>query len=95
MSIFRHKIEGVLILKNQELKERGGYMKLKLFYEDIKGYVVSEENIRNLKIQKIDRKNYLQIRYTNDTEDYIELKELKLVYLIDVETMYEFFRYEK
>lgn len=82
-------------MKNQELKERGGYMKLKLFYEDIKGYVVSEENIRNLKIQKIDRKNYLQIRYTNDTEDYIELKELKLVYLIDVETMYEFFRYEK
>lgn len=70
-------------------------MKLKLFYEDIKGYVISEENIRNLKIQKIDRKNYLQIKYTNDTEDYIELKELKLAYLIDIETMYEFFRYEK
>lgn len=70
-------------------------MNLKVFYEDIKGYVVSEENIRNLKIQKIDRKSYLQIKYTNDTEDYIELKELKLVYLIDIETMYEFFRYEK
>lgn len=70
-------------------------MKLKLFYEDMKGYADAEENVKKVTIRKVDNINTLIVMYTNGTLAEMELREVRLAYLIDIETMQELFRYEK
>jgi hypothetical protein len=69
---------------------------LKLFVTDKKGYVDEYRNVSRVKITKVDNKNVLQIEYNSSKEnEYIALSDITLCYLIDVNTMHEYFRYEK
>lgn len=69
---------------------------LKLFVEDKKGYVDEYTNVYRVMIKKIDNKNTLEIQYNSlKDNDYILLTDIELCYLIDVNTMHEYFRYEK
>jgi hypothetical protein len=71
-------------------------MNLKVFYEDNEGIVVSEGFVKKVGIRKVNNKNHLYIEYTIDREEsIIPLADIRLAFLFDVETMYEFFRYEK
>lgn len=69
---------------------------LRLFVENKKGYVDVYDNVYKVKIKKTDNKNILEISYNSLKDcDYILLKSITLCYLIDVDTMHEYFRYEK
>lgn len=69
---------------------------LRLFVENKKGYVDVYDNVYKVKIKKIDNKNILEISYNSLKDcDYILLNSITLCYLIDIDTMYEYFRYEK
>ena len=69
---------------------------IRLFIEDKKGYVETFDNVYKVSIKKIDNKNNLEINYNSlKNNEYLPLNEIKLAYLIDVDTMHEYFRYEK
>lgn len=69
---------------------------IRLFVEDSKGHVSCYDNVYKVKIEKKDNKNVLRICYNNcASDDYRLLRDVSLCYLIDVETMHEYFRYEK
>lgn len=70
---------------------------MKLIVEDIKGYVEFYEDVFQVRIIKIDKKNILKIRYgdLSKKNELIPLKELREVILINEETNREYFRYEK
>lgn len=69
---------------------------LRFFVEDKKGYVDVYDNVYKVEIKKIDNKNTLEISYNSLKDcDYILLNSITLCYLIDVDTMHEYFRYEK
>ena len=69
---------------------------LKLFVEDKKGYIDEYENIWSVKIKKVDNKNTLEIRYNSlKDNEYIPLSDITLCYLIDENSLREYFRYEK
>lgn len=70
---------------------------MKLFVEDIKGYMETFDNVKNIIITKVYNKNSLIIKFKNyHTEELtIPLTEIRLAYMINIETMEEYFRYEK
>lgn len=69
---------------------------MRLFIEDLKGYTDVYDNVRNVFIRKVDNKNTIELRYINKTEkDYIPLNEIRLAFLVDLNNMEEYFRYEK
>lgn len=70
---------------------------MKLFVEEHKtSYMNVYNNVRKVTILKMDKKNFLEIRYTNREDvDYLPLSDIQLCFLIDLETMEEYFRYEK
>lgn len=69
---------------------------LNLFVESLKGNMNVYENVYKVKIKKIDNKNVLEIIYNSLKDcEYIFLSNIKLCYLIDVDTTHEYFRYEK
>ena len=69
---------------------------LRLFVENKKGHVDVYDNVYKVKIKKIDNKNILEISYNSLKDcDYILLNSIILCYLIDIDTMHEYFRYEK
>lgn len=71
-------------------------MNLKLFIEDTKGYVDTYKNVWAVNIKKIEGKNTLEIKYNSLKEnDYINLSEVRLAYLINIDSMHEYFRYVK
>jgi hypothetical protein len=69
----------------------------KLFIEDLKGYMDVYTHVERVVITKIDgRKNYLVVFFTNKSEQvFIPLNEIKMCYLINIDTMEEYFRYSK
>lgn len=71
---------------------------MKLFVEDLKGYVEVFKNVSNIKIIKRDKKNILVIHTKNNYNLMgftIPLSEIRLCYMIDPITLNEYFRYEK
>ena len=69
---------------------------MKLFVEHIKGYMVVFSSVKKINIGKIDNKNYLFIeKYSSCENDKIKLSDIRLAFLVDTETMKEYFRYEK
>lgn len=70
---------------------------LRLFIEDnIKGYIDTYDNVYQVEIRKIDKKNYLIVKYNSLKDDeMILLSEIKLCFLVDINNMHEYFRYEK
>lgn len=69
---------------------------LKLFIEYIKGYMEEFEKVKKVFIKKIDNKNVLEIVFENSLEKiHIHLTDIKLCFLINQETLEEYFRYEK
>lgn len=74
---------------------------MRLFVEDKKGYVETFDNVYKVSIKKIDNKSNLLIHNNNTVDkefvfsENIPLNEIKLAYLIDVDTMHEYFRYER
>lgn len=74
---------------------------MRLFVEDNKGYVDVYDNVYKVSIKKIDNKNNLLIHINNTPDkefaftENILLSKIKLAYLVDVDTMHEYFRYEK
>ena len=69
----------------------------KLFIEDLKGYMEVYNYVKRVVITKVDgRKNYLAVFFTNrDTQEYIPLNEIRLCYLVNIDTTEEYFRYSK
>lgn len=70
-------------------------MKMKLFYTDKKGYVTAIDNVKKIKIMKLNGKNHLKINYNFDDIIIEKLTDVEVAYLIDIDTMQELFRYEK
>ena len=77
-------------------------MEMKLFIEDMKGYTKTYNNVKKVSIKKIDNKNTLIVNYNanpilfdNTIDETIPLNEIKLAFAINLETMEEYFRYEK
>lgn len=69
---------------------------MKLFIEDLKGYMEVYENVNKVSIKKIDNKNKLIINYDLPQRiEFIDLKEVRLAFMIDKDTLMEYFRYEK
>ena len=69
---------------------------MRLFVENIKGYMENYDNVYKVNIKKVNNKNHLVIYYNSyKAADTILLKNVKLAYLIDVESMHEYFRYVK
>lgn len=69
---------------------------LRLFVENTKGYMETFNNVYKVSIKKFNNKNTLEVCF-NSKEDvmYIPLKDIRLCFFVDVETMHEYFRYEK
>ena len=69
---------------------------MRLFIEDLKGYTDVYDNVRSVFIRKVDNKNTIELSYINKTEkDYIPLNEIRLAFLVDLNNMEEYFRYER
>ena len=69
---------------------------MRLFVEDLKGYMDVYENVNKVSIKKIDNKNKLIINYDLQQRiEFIDLKEVRLAFMIDKDTLIEYFRYEK
>ena len=69
---------------------------IKLFIEDVNGYMDVYDNVYRVVIKKIDNKNYLEIDYNKlKDNEYIRLTDIRLCWLKDVYTKHEYFRYEK
>ena len=72
-------------------------MELKLFVEDLKGYIDTYTDVKKIKIEKKEKKNVLKIEYWLSTkeDEIIPLNEIRLAFMVDLNTMIEMFRYEK
>lgn len=72
-------------------------MELKLFVEDLKGYMDTYVDVKKIKIEKKEKKNVLKIEYWLSTkeDEIIPLNEIRLAFMVDLNTMIEMFRYEK
>lgn len=72
-------------------------MELKLFVEDLKGYMDTYLNVRRVKIKKIDGKKVLVVEYwlSIKEDEIIPLKEINLAFLVDLKNHEEYFRYDK
>ena len=72
-------------------------MKYKIILEDIKGYIEHITDVSYIKIKKINNINSLIIynREHNNIPLVIDLKEIKMFFMIDKKTLDEVFRYEK
>ena len=70
---------------------------MKLFVEDMKGYMDVYEDVFTVKIKKVLNKNCLIIRYGDlkKPNEIIKLSEIRLAFMIDPETTREYFRYAK
>lgn len=69
---------------------------MKVFIENLKGYMSIYENIKRIKICKKDNKGCLQLEYIfSPIIEYIPLKDIRLCYAMDMEKFVEYFRYEK
>lgn len=75
---------------------------MRLFVEDMKGYMETFDNVKKVSIKKVDNKNTLIINYNanpilfdNSIDITIPLNEIRLAFMINLETMDEYFRYEK
>lgn len=72
-------------------------MKYKIILEDKKGYVEHINDVSSIKIKKINNINNLIIynREHNNMPLVIDLKDIKMFFMFDKETLDEIFRYEK
>ena len=73
---------------------------MKLFIEYIKEYDDVFTRVQKVKLMKKNNKNVFEIsfedRILGEIEKlYIPLKDVKLMFMIDAETLEEYFRYEK
>ena len=70
---------------------------MKLFIEDMKGYSDTYTRVKNVIIAKVNNKNSLIVKFKDyHTEELtIPLSEIRLTFMINLETMEEYFRYEK
>jgi hypothetical protein len=69
----------------------------KIFIENLKGYMEVYNHVERVVITKIDgRKNYLVVFFTTKSrQEFIPLNEIRMCYLININTMEEYFRYSK
>lgn len=71
-------------------------MVMKVFIEDIKGYVEVFNNIWKITIKKINGKNTLILKGNPASDEInISLSKIKLAYALDNVNLEEYFRYEK
>ena len=64
--------------------------------EDLKGYMETFDNVNEISIKKQNNHNTLIIDYDYENKQiYIPLKEIRLCWLVNIDTMEEYFRYEK
>lgn len=71
-------------------------MVMKVFTEDLKGYMDTYRNVYKIKITKIDKKNVMILKFNSLKDDIIiYLKNIKLAYAVDNVNFEEYFRYEK
>lgn len=69
---------------------------IRLFIENIKGYMYTYDNVYSVKIKKHNNKNTLLIYYNaNEYDELIPLNEIQTAFLVNVDTMQEYFRYTK
>lgn len=78
---------------------------MRLFIEDLKGYMETIDNVKRVVIKKIDNKNNLLVYtdcFINPPYATIPLKDIKLSFMIKIvkdengdENVEEYFRYEK
>lgn len=73
---------------------------MKLFIEYLKEYDDVFTRVKKVKLMKKNNKNVFEIsfedRILGEIEKlYIPLKDVKLMFMIDTETLEEYFRYEK
>ena len=69
---------------------------MKLFVENLKGNMDVFDNVYKVSIKKINNKNHLVVYYNScKAGDTIPLNEVKLSFLVDTDTMHEYFRYQK
>ena len=70
---------------------------MKLCIEDLKGYMDTFEDVRRVRIEKIDKKKVLRIIYWLSTkeDEIIPLAEIRLAFMVDLKNMEEYFRYER
>lgn len=74
----------------------------RLFVEDLKGYMETFDNVDKVEIVKPcnvsfsnDKRNHLYIIKNSHCIDCIPLSEIKLAFMVNTETMEEYFRYRK
>ena len=69
---------------------------MRLFVEYLIGVVNVFDNVYKVSIKKVNNKNHLVIYYNScETADIIPLNDVKLSFLIDMDSTHEYFRYEK
>lgn len=76
---------------------------LKLIVTEKNGYCEHFENVEELEIKKINNKNHLIFKYINKYgglfnsygEAKLLLKDIESAFLIETDTMIEYFRYTK
>lgn len=69
-------------------------MKLRLFYNDTKGYVTTVDDVRKVTIEKLNKVKYLTVLQKSGKLTIEKLTDIELAYIVDIETMQELFRYD-
>ena len=69
-------------------------MKLRLFYTDKKGYVTTVDDVAKVTIKKLNKVKYLTVQQKTGKLIIEKLTDIELAYIVDIETMQEFFRYD-
>ena len=69
-------------------------MKLRLFYTDKKGYVTTVDDVAKVTIEKLNKVKYLTVQQKTGKLIIEKLTDIELAYIVDIETMQEFFRYD-
>lgn len=69
---------------------------MKIFIEDTKGYTESYKDVVRAKMMKLDNKKVLKVEFIDPRENFfMPMVYIKMFFLINEETLEEYFRYEK
>ena len=69
-------------------------MKLRLFYNDTKGYVTTVDDVEKVTIEKLNKVKYLTVQQKSGELIIEKLTDIELAYIVDIDTMQELFRYD-
>lgn len=69
---------------------------MKIFIENPKGYTESHKGVVRAKIMKLENQKVLKVEFIDPRENFfIPMVYIKMFFLINEETLEEYFRYEK